>query len=78
VVDPPVRIDVRGMACSDAVVKLHKTIVPLPAGTSVFVVADDEGVVADLRKYAARGGHHWSHEQRRARPVIEAEVRRGD
>lgn len=76
--DSPPRVDVRGMDCSDAVVKLHKNLMPLPPGTLVLVVADDEGVVSDLRKYAARGGHLWSHEQRGAPPVVEAEVRRGD
>jgi TusA-related sulfurtransferase len=72
------RIDVRGMACSDAVVKLHKTLMPMGAGGAVVVVADNEDVVIDLRKYAARAGHRWVREQARGHGVVEAEVQRGE
>jgi tRNA 2-thiouridine synthesizing protein A len=70
------RIDVRGMTCSDAVVRLHKAIAPLDEGSLVHIVADDEDVLADLERYAKRGGHAWGG----ARPsggALEAEVRRG-
>jgi TusA-related sulfurtransferase len=70
------RIDLRGMTCSDAVVRLHKTITPLAEGSLVRVLADDEAVLADLERYAKRAGHAW----RRARGRNgdeEAEVRRG-
>jgi len=77
-VAPSVRIDVRGMTCSDAVVRLHKTISPLPAGGLVIVTSDDEDVVSDLRKYATRGGHAWVGARRADRGTIECEVRRGE
>ena len=73
-----VRIDVRGLTCSDAVVRLHKTITPLASGGTVEVVSDDDDVVADLRKYAKRGGHTWAGERSAGGGTIECEVRRGE
>jgi len=73
-----VRLDVRGMTCSDAVVRLHKAISPLPQGGTVVVVSDDKEVVADLRKYAKRGGHLWAGERPGLQGALECEVRRGE
>lgn len=72
------RLDVRGMTCSDAVVRLHKTISPLPHGHTVIVLSDDHEVVADLRKYAKRGGHTWAGERAGLGGMLECEVRRGE
>lgn len=69
-------VDVRGMACSDAVVRLHRTIMPLPRGTPVVVQTDDPEVLADLRRYANRSGHAWGPEGEGG-GVITVEVRRG-
>jgi len=66
------------MTCSDAVVRLHKTITPLPPGGTIAVVSDDDDVVADLRKYAKRGGHTWAAERTGEGGTIECEVRRGE
>jgi TusA-related sulfurtransferase len=66
------------MTCSDAVVRLHKTITALPSGGTVIVLSDDDEVVADLRKYAKRGGHTWAGERAGNRGTFECEVRRGE
>jgi TusA-related sulfurtransferase len=58
-VHPAAEVDVRGLACSDAVVRFHKALAPLAPGSLVRATADDPDVVADLKKYAARGGHRW-------------------
>jgi TusA-related sulfurtransferase len=73
-----VHLDVRGLTCSDAVVRLHKTIGPLPRGGTVIVLSDDQEVVADLRKYAKRGGHTWAGERAGLHGILECEVRRGE
>lgn len=71
-------LDVRGMACSDAVVRLHRTIMPLASGTPLLVLADDPEVIRDLRRYAQRSGHAWGAEREGAGGTFEVEVRRGE
>ena len=71
------RLDVRGLNCSDAVVRLHKALHELPAGALVRVEADDAEVLVDLKKYAARGGHAWEGSRTLRGGLIEAEVRKG-
>jgi len=71
------RVNVRGMVCSDAVVLVHKTIGRMAPGAVLGVVADDQAVVDDLERYAARGGHEWLGTRREGR-AIHAEVRRGE
>jgi TusA-related sulfurtransferase len=73
----PTRIDVSGLTCSDAVVRLHKAITPLKEGALVHITADDWAVLVDLKKYAQRGGHRWVAEARAAGGSYEVEVRRG-
>ena len=73
----PTAIDVRGLTCSDAVVRLHKAIVAVPPGARVKVVADDREVVADLERYAARGGHTWEGALVLDGGLIKAGVRKG-
>ena len=70
-------VDVRGLTCSDAVVRVHKAMTPLSAGAVLHVLADDWAVLIDLRKYAERGGHAWVAERRRPSGEYEVEVRRG-
>ena len=70
-------VDVRGLTCSDAVVRLHKAITPLSAGAVLKVLADDWAVLIDLKKYADRGGHAWVKEQKRPSGEYEVEVKRG-
>lgn len=65
------------MACSDAVVRLHRTIMPLPPGAAVRVRADDPDVLRDLRRYAQRSGHGWGDERAVPGGATEVEVRRG-
>lgn len=71
------RIDVSGMTCSDAVVRLHKTITPLSPGELVRILADDWAVLIDLKHYARRGGHAWVSEAQAGDGTYEAEVKRG-
>lgn len=73
----PTRLDVSGLTCSDAVVRLHKTITPLKEGTLVHITADDWAVLIDLKKYAERGGHAWVSEKKGQHGSYEVEVRRG-
>lgn len=70
-------VDVRGMACSDAVVRLHRTLMPLPEGAAVVVRAEAPEVIGDLRRYARRAGHRWGEEAARPGGVTEVEVMRG-
>lgn len=73
----PGPLDVRGMACSDAVVLLHRTIMPLAEGSKVTVRTDDPEVLRDLRRYAQRSGHRWGKERPAGEGVTEVEVVRG-
>ncbi len=70
-------LDLRGMACSDAVVRLHRSIMPLPAGSALTVRADDPEVMRDLRRYAERSGHAWGPESAAPGGATDVEVRRG-
>ena len=72
-----VHIDVQGLTCSDAVVRLHKTLTPMKAGALVHITADDWAVLIDLRKYADRGGHAWVAERKGKDGTFEVEVKRG-
>jgi len=72
-----VHIDVSGLTCSDAVVRLHKTLTRLKEGAVVHITADDWAVLVDLKKYAARGGHAWVSERKDASGGYEVEVERG-
>ena len=73
----PARIDVSGLTCSDAVVRLHKTLTPLKEGALVHITADDWAVLVDLKKYATRGGHTWVSERKAPSGNYEVEVKRG-
>jgi TusA-related sulfurtransferase len=73
----PTRIDVSGLTCSDAVVRLHKAITPLREGARVHITADDWAVLVDLKQYASRGGHTWVAERKDPSGTYEVEVRRG-
>ncbi len=74
---PPFEVDVRGLACSDAVVRVHRALVPLPEGSRVRVVTDDEALFFDLKRYAARSGHTVGATQALAEGAFEVEVRKG-
>lgn len=74
---PESLLDVRGLACSDAVVRLHKALAPLGEGSLVRVVASDPDVVADLKRYATRSGHAWGGVREGEGGRLEVEVRRG-
>ena len=71
------RVDVRGLTCSDAVVRLHRALTPLERGALVEVTADDWAVLIDLKKYAERGGHAWVSERKVTAGEYKVEVRRG-
>ncbi len=65
------------MACSDAVVRLHHTLMPMPPGSPVLVRTDDPEVLRDLRRYAERAGHAWGIPRTVGQGVTEVEVARG-
>jgi TusA-related sulfurtransferase len=71
-----VAVDVQGMACSDAVLQLHKAIMQLKGGSTVVVRASDEAVLDDLQRYARRGGHGWGPTRRLESGTLEVEVTR--
>jgi TusA-related sulfurtransferase len=74
--DEPPLVDVRGLACSDAVVRLHRRLMPMAPHSAVRVRADDEEVMRDLKRYAQRAGHGWGKPVQAAGGATEVEVRR--
>ena len=72
-----VEVDVRGLSCSDAVVRVHRALVPLARGASVRVLTDDPTLLIDLKAFAARGGHSVRGTKGLANGALEVEVRKG-
>ena len=50
-------LDMRGLRCPLPVLKAHKALRSLAAGTLVVVLTDDDGAPKDFRDYCQTAGH---------------------
>lgn len=54
---PDAEIDARHLLCPLPVLKLRRTLAPLPPGATVALVATDPAAVLDVPHFCAEGGH---------------------
>lgn len=54
---PVAEIDARYLLCPLPVLKLRRTLAPLPQGATVALIATDPAAVVDVPHFCAEGGH---------------------
>ena len=69
-------VDVRGLACADAVVKVHRAMEAAPKGGTVTVRTNDPVALIDFKAYADKKGHKWGARRALEGGVTEVEITR--